>query len=503
MVEDLQEPELNIDQTIVDYVDKTTATNPEENKVCEDANKTPVSVEQDLGEICSNDICSVDRTEYENCLDDKNQSQHGDVDGLNEKISNGQRIKTGSKSLELFYIENFANLETSDSSGGEPPANVNFDNEPSKKFSSENSFQSYEVEDNANSIVDSNNFISNDAEDNDSSKNAGSDVSNNRNSSNHNGSVSSSNITNTVSNHKNSKNSGKGLWEITKALNAYDWYMSQSSLDELSCIEEEGTVEEESSEQSVNEGDVSKNERLKPQVEKNESSNGKTFREKDCFDHNSPLDEMSNEQGLQKGSFAKNKSTGKELNEHQAEKLNVQEKRNHHRSGEGGYNDVELHNGLNKQRILKRGPEIEELINGHQDIDDQRNGLEENSVEEEDSEVDESSWETDEEIEGSGDEEVDQIEGGGSEGRRRKVYFNDSREYNADENISDDEETEKPRTGQRNDKGDIRMSFNSSRKYDDEEKDDDSYEETSEYSSEDEMSESSVEQQKVEIKKLK
>ena len=48
MVEDLQETELNIDQTIVDFVDKTIATSPEENKVCEDANKTPVCVEQDL-----------------------------------------------------------------------------------------------------------------------------------------------------------------------------------------------------------------------------------------------------------------------------------------------------------------------------------------------------------------------------------------------------------------------------------------------------------------------
>ena len=486
-MEDHEETELGVEQSMDDYIDKTTA-NPQENNHCEDTNMSHVPVELELERLASDDENSVDRTEYENCLDDSSPSRQESLEFFNEKISDGKRIKTRSKSLELFYVENFANIENSDGSGGKRDVeNVTSDNETPKKLKSESSIRSFETGNDTRNNEKSNNCSNNDTEDSNKTENSENSVSINRNPSNNNNNNNNnkdnsdnksnqnnsdrSNINNSVNNnHNNNKNSNKGLWEITKALNAYDLYMSQSSLDELSCIEEEGTFDEESSEQSENEIEESKNDRLEPEYkrDRNKSSNENGFREKDFFNNKSSNNEMSNEPGLRNSSFLNKNSLGKGLSEHQTEKLSVQEKPNHQRLDEGG------------------------------------NGLEVNGFEEEDSDVDESEWETDEENEGSGNEERGQLADGGNSGRRAKVYFNDSREYNGDEDNSDEEETKErkePRKGERNNKEDSRMSINGSRRYHDDVDDgeDDSYEETSEYSSEEEMSDSSVEQKKVAI----
>ncbi len=172
------------------------------------------------------DEVPVDRTEYESCLDEGKLSD--------DKPSNEKRIKTRSKSLELFYIENFANLESCGESNGDGENDI-LDGETLQDSRSMGLIQSSEVED------DHYNNNHNSSTDNHKSYNNRSN--NNSNSSNDNNSNN-----NTVNNNNN-----KGLWKITRALNAHDMYLSQSSLDELSCIEEEGSFEAETSEQSPNE----------------------------------------------------------------------------------------------------------------------------------------------------------------------------------------------------------------------------------------------------------
>lgn len=498
MVEDHKETQVSVEQSMDDYIDKST-TKSQESNLGEDTNKSSELIEK----IASDDEDSVDRTEYENCLEEGNPSQQGSLEFLNEKISDGKHIKTRSKSLELFYIENFANVENPDGSIGKGDVeNLISDNETSKQLKS----QSFETEDDARNNDNSSNYSDNDTEHNDS-ENSGSsnhdNIEENSDNKSNEDNNSSSNINHNVdNNHNNNKNSNKGLWEITKALNAYDWYMSQSSLDELSCIEEEGTVDEDSSEQSENEGEESKFDILKPEYQgEGNETNEKRFSE----------NEMSNEQERRNGSFVKKNSSGKGLDELKAKNPSVQAKRNHQRLSEEEYSDEKPHNELNESRVSLKEPEMEELQNGVQNEEsreDQRNVLGVNGVEEEDSDVDESGWETDEENEGSENEQRAQLAGGGNGGRRVKVYFNDSREYNGDEDDSDVEEIEErkePRKGERGDKGNARVSFNGSKRYHDDvndDDDDDSYEETSEYSSEEEMSDSSVEQKKVAIKEL-
>jgi hypothetical protein len=397
------------------------------------------------------DEVPVDRTEYESCLDEGKLSD--------DKPSNEKRIKTRSKSLELFYIENFANLESCGESNGDGENDI-LDGETLQDSRSMGLIQSSEVED------DHYNNNHNSSTDNHKSYN-------NRSNNNNNSSNDNNSNNNTVNNNNN-----KGLWKITRALNAHDMYLSQSSLDELSCIEEEGSFEAETSEQSPNEREEIVDKEPKDNVLKTKDVR------KDTLD-NSVIEYQGKE------NEGPNVERFKEM---ESEKDNFEEE------GLGG-----LENGFTEKKLLKHKSKIETLENGFQNEEsreEQRNGFEENGLEitdDEESDVEESDWETDDEENGRRGHE--QTEGnGGSGGGRGKAYFNDSREYNGDEDDSDEgeaEELEKQKKSWKDDHGNSRLSKDGS-----DSDHGDSYEDESEYSSDEDMSDSSVEHRQVEINNL-
>ena len=453
----------------------------------------------------SNEV-PVDRTEYESCLDEGKLSD--------EKPSNEKRIKTRSKSLELFYIENFANLESCGESNGDGENDI-LDGETLQDSRSMGLIQSSEVED------DHYNNNHNSGTDSDKSYNNKSNNNNNNNSSSRNDNNGNSN---TVNNNNN-----KGLWKITRALNAHDMYLSQSSLDELSCIEEEGSFEAETSEQSPNEReeivdkepkdnvlktkDVRKdtldNSVIEYQGKENEGPNVERFKEmeseKDNFEDEGFDNKLTEDQRVEKGRFVEKNPSGSRLDEHKPEEESDQQKFSQRSLVDARNKNGGLENGFTEKKLLKHKSKIETLETGFQSEEsreEQRNGFEENGLEitdDEESDVEESDWETDDEEDGRGGHE--QTEGnGGSGGGRGKAYFNDSREYNGDEDDSDEgeaEELEKRKKSWKDDQGSNRVSKDGN-----DSDHDDSYEDESEYSSDEDMSYSSVEHRQVEINNL-
>ena len=142
--------------------------------------------------------------------------------------------------MELFHIENFANLESSFNSNDGIDGDVcndALDNRTSHESIGVDLVQKSDLEDNNN-----NGYTHKDSNDDN----------NNENSRTNNYSIKSNGDENNVnnSNHNSNNNNTKGLWKITRALHVYG---SHSYLEELSCTEEEGNLEEESSDQPENE----------------------------------------------------------------------------------------------------------------------------------------------------------------------------------------------------------------------------------------------------------
>ena len=521
LLQHCKETELSVGQSITepDY-DFENITAFQNDNPCQDTTESHEITGLE-SENSGSDEVTVDRTEYESCLDKEEPLHDESLESvLNEKLSNGKRIKTRSKSLELFYIENFANLESCDDEVDGDVKNDIFDSGASQQWKSGNLTQGSEVEDYNYNNSNSNNKNSNDNNSNNDSKNYNDSKNKSNSNDNDNSSINNNNGYNDSYNNNNNNNNNndtKGLWEITKALNAYERYMSQSSLDELSCIEEEGSLEDESSEQSGNEGielveedlkmnllktekqkiDVLENSTIECQEDENEMLNAEMVQEKE-FDN-----EIIDNERFEKGQFVKKTPSEKLVKEHKPEEQSVQQKLNQQTLSDVRSNNKGFKNGFNEPKLVKQTSKAERLGNRLQNEEikeAERNGVEENGLEfseGEDSDVEESEWETDAENEREENEQTEERGGGGNGRGRGKVYFNDSREYNGDEDDSDDEgETGKPTEAWKsgsNDKEKDRVSFNDSREYED-----DSFEEESEFSSDEETSESSVEQRQVE-----
>ena len=499
--------EQSVDQSIQD---RNNSSERERNDLCANTTDSHEKQELELHNSVQHED-QVDRTEYESCLDEGNALNNQSVELFNNRLSNGTRVRTRSKSLELFYNENFANLENGcevDDSiqDGVITGNVSGESDSSRNdFEVENSSCGYNRKFKERSSDNNNNRSSNSNSNNGIDNEPDGLVDNNN----------SNNFNKDIGNNSYSQNKNKGLWEITKALNAYEQYMSQSSLDELSCIEEEGSLEEVTSEMSENGGDVICGEGLNQNVlemnelRENGPENGaigyqeglnvQRSNEKhsgEVYDDDSDIEQVNDEEP-----FPDQKPFQNRLNDHRLDEQFYQQKLSE------DFSDGKLiENGFKGKEVLKRKPTRERLQSEIVEGQRYENGVEGSELEEEEgSDVETSEWESDVGDVGERVEENGQG-GGGSYGRRKRVSFNDSKEYNGDDSDvgemdDEDEHRSKNLTKRRQDDERKRdMAFVDSKTNDDYDDDEDSFEDESEYSSEEEMSDSSVEQGKVAIK---
>jgi hypothetical protein len=309
-------------------------------------------------------------------------------------------------------------------------------------------------------------------------------------------------------NHSSNNNDAKGLWEITRTLNARDRYVSESSLDGLSCIEEEGSLDEDSSEQQEEEPKSNKHEDKSEYIIAERTNELES--ENACVVEEYSDDELANDKGFEKEQFAKTDTTGRRGDEHMSGGKRVQQRLDKN-SLSNGRDSEELKNPtlLVKQKLEEERLENRRGDNGEigetERVDD--TGLRFIGFSEEEvSDLDESDWESDEEVDTKGKEEMEKQSGRGDGRREGRGYFNDSREYNADEDDSDeggDGERVEPEKSWGNDRGKLRVPIYDKDGDDNDGSDyDSSSEDESEYSSDEEMSDLSVEQRQVEIKNL-
>ena len=495
--------------------DIENATNFQNDNRCDNTRESRELNERETQNGASEDV-TVDRMDYECCLDEDNPSNRRSFESSDEKAPNEKSIRTRSKSLELFYIENFANSEScvdgKGDIGGSDDNDGNF--RISRETNNEELIQDCELE---NDHYDHNNREKSGSEnscssDDDKSKNSTAYHSSNNNNANN------------YNNHSSNNNDVKGLWDITRALNARDRYVSESSLDGLSCIEEEGSLDEDSSEQQEDEGEDIVDEKLamnvcrakEPKSDNHDDESEHIIAERtnelesenacvveECFDN-----ELANDKGFEKEQFAKTDTSGERRGDEQTSVGKRVQQRLDKNSLSNGRDSEELKNPtlLVKQKLEEERFENSRGDNGEigetERVDD--SGLRFIGFSEEEvSDLDESDWESDEEVDTKGKEEREKQSGRGDGRREGRGYFNDSREYNADEDDSDeggDEERVEPEKTWGNDRGKLRVPIYDKDGDDNDGSDyDSSSEDESEYSSDEEMSDLSVEQRQVEI----
>lgn len=451
------------------------------------------SVKLDSQNLNSDDV-RVDRTDYESCFDPEKFTRHESLEFLNEEPKE-KRMRTRSKSLELFYIENFANLKSNEVNGIEKGIkDESCSSETFEESRDENLFRSPEFE------------------------------------------------------KENDKND-EGLWEITRKLNAYERIRSQNSLEELSCIEEEGSTEGESSEQMETQED--EDDRVKPmdnelkqeELRKDEITNGRVKKRNkeerlqvDNLRNNELNNERLEEKDYVENLFNQEGFEDEEIEEKSIEKLRENEHR-HKRQRvnenklkrekfgkefkEQRLNKEQLKTELNKQRLKQQEPNVQVLDRTQSKHKELGKGRKEETHKEK-SRV----KKRDEEHMLGGERFVEKglKKMGLRNGKVKEVRFNgtgfeknglksdvsdvseeedDSDEVESEEETDEDLENgeEKSREVYGKDAEKKTISFNDSREY--EEEYDESYEEDSEYSSDEEMSDSSIEHVQVEIKAFK
>ncbi|XP_028414654.1 uncharacterized protein LOC114537759 isoform X2 [Dendronephthya gigantea] len=501
LVQYSKESELAVDQSTDDCKIENTTDN-QNNSLCENATEVPETLGAGLQKSSSNGD-QVDRTDYDACVDLEDPS--------NERILNGKKVKTRSKSLEMFYIENFAHLDRDEGSMSD---GIRHDQDFEEERL-EDLLQNLVLEDDCCDIVTENDGTVD-----------------NGDKSNYDNTNSRDIAKNNSCNGSNEEN--KGLWEITKALNAFEVYKSQTSLNELSCIEEEGSNEGDScsQEEREEEGLVGKESKTNALEERLVCANSKEdVQNRDKSNRNKHNDSRTEAQKGEKGRIEKKKDDQKDTDMDSLEDEEgsedefssgngsaegdglelepLEQMKLDQRELEGNKNTVPKHQTFTENRlgkVKKRSPNesFEEskiddqmsnkhgLVNGGgldldkgaqrgkvskerelPEIRHQENGLEENGLEEN-------------RLQENGLQE----NGLGGEDSEEDDFDDEESEFDTDE----EDKIRVRKGGDGSDKGKKNLSFNESLEYDDDESYDDSYDEESEYSSDEELSDSSTEQ---------